>query len=234
MSNTNNNKADVNILDLVFYLLSKWPWFLLSILICGGVAWYKYATAPLVYFGQATVIIKDPSNKTASAGLDRYDNLINKVNVANEILQFRSKKLMSEVVSRLEANVSYSYRNGLRSIELYTQSPIKASFPEATATTRNTFTVSLAEGKKILFSKVAGVPEEYTLEATMGDTVQLPSGEEIVLPGDVEFAHKVCIRDLKAGEPVIKYGEEIGYMLVDVKQGTWIHNHNMGCDRGKK
>ena len=154
MSNTNNNKADVNILDLVFYLLSKWPWFLLSILICGGVAWYKYATAPLVYFGQATVIIKDPSNKTASAGLDRYDNLINKVNVANEILQFRSKKLMSEVVSRLDANVSYSYRNGLRSIELYTQSPIKVSFPEATATTRNTFTVSLAEGKKILISKV--------------------------------------------------------------------------------
>ena len=71
-------------------------------------------------------------------------------------------------------------------------------------------------------------------DAEKGDTVQLPSGEEVTLLEDVEFAHKVCIRDLKAGEPVIKYGEEIGYMLVDVKQGTWIHNHNMGCDRGKK
>ena len=51
---------------------------------------------------------------------------------------------------------------------------------------------------------------------------------------DVEFAHKVCIKDLKAGDPVIKYGEEIGYMLADAPKGTWIHNHNMGCDRGKK
>ena len=53
-------------------------------------------------------------------------------------------------------------------------------------------------------------------------------------PENVEFAHKVLIRDLKAGDPVIKYGEEIGYMLVDAPKGTWIHNHNMGCDRGKR
>ena len=118
----------MNVLDLFFYLLSKWPWFLLSILLCGGFAWYQYAKAPFVYFGQATVIIKDPSNKTSSAGLDRYDNLINKVNVANEILQFRSKKLMSEVVSRLDANVSYTHTDGLRDIELYSQSPVKVSF----------------------------------------------------------------------------------------------------------
>ena len=71
-------------------------------------------------------------------------------------------------------------------------------------------------------------------DAEKGDTVRLPSGEEITLLEDVEFAHKVCIKDLTTREPVIKYGEEIGYMLIDVKKGTWIHNHNMGCDRGKK
>ena len=71
-------------------------------------------------------------------------------------------------------------------------------------------------------------------DAQKGDTVQLASGQEIVLLEDIEFAHKVCIRDMKAGEPVIKYGEEIGYMLMDVKRGSWIHNHNRGCDRGRK
>ena len=115
MSNTNNkNESGINLLDLFFYLLSKWPWFVLSILICGGYAWYKYAKAPNVYFGQATVIIKDPSNNTSSAVLDRYENLINKVNVANELLQFRSKKLMTEVVTRLDANVSYVYEDHYR------------------------------------------------------------------------------------------------------------------------
>ena len=71
-------------------------------------------------------------------------------------------------------------------------------------------------------------------DAYKGDTVETPQGETIVLLEDIEFAHKVLIKDLKKGDPVIKYGEEIGYMLVDAPKGTWIHNHNMGCDRGKK
>ena len=177
MSNTNNKtESGINILDLFFYLLSKWPGFVLSILICCGAAWYKYASAPLVYFGQATVIIKDPSNKTSSAGLDRYDNLINKVNVANELLQFRSKKLMTEVVSRLDANVSYSYTDGFRVMELYTQSPLKVTFPDATPTTHMSFAVTPVGGSKLLFSKIQGVAAEYTVEACFGDTVQMPMG----------------------------------------------------------
>lgn len=67
-----------------------------------------------------------------------------------------------------------------------------------------------------------------------GDTVQPPGTAAVTLLEDVEFAHKVCIRDLHTGDPVIKYGEEIGFMLRDAPCGTWIHNHNMGCDRGKK
>ena len=67
-----------------------------------------------------------------------------------------------------------------------------------------------------------------------GDTVKTPDGQEITLLEDIEFAHKVLIKPLKKGEPVIKYGEEIGYMLVDAEPGTWIHNHIMGCDRGAK
>ena len=71
-------------------------------------------------------------------------------------------------------------------------------------------------------------------DAKKGDTVRPPDGAEVTLLADIEFAHKVCIKDLKKGDPVYKYGEEIGYMLTDAPKGTWIHNHNMGCDRGKK
>jgi uncharacterized protein involved in exopolysaccharide biosynthesis len=102
-NSSNKNDQGLNIVDLFMYLASQWKWFLLSILICGGIAWYNYARAPLVYFRSATVIIKDPSNKASTSGLDRFDNFINKVNVANEILQFRSKKLMREVVQRVHA-----------------------------------------------------------------------------------------------------------------------------------
>ena len=128
--NTSNNKNDqgVNIIDLLVYFASRWKWFLVSVIVFGGLAWLHYARSPRVYFRSATVIIKDPSNKTSTAGLDRYDNFINKVNVANEILQFRSKRLMREVVLRVHADVSYRCKDGLHYDELYTQAPVSVSF----------------------------------------------------------------------------------------------------------
>ena len=129
----NNKKSDsINILDLLMYLISKWKWFLVSVVVCVGAAWLVYSGKPFVYFTSSTVIIKDPSNKTSSAGLDRYDNFINRVNVANEILQFQSKKLITEVVQRVRADVSYKVKDHLRYRELYTQSPVAVSFPDAT------------------------------------------------------------------------------------------------------
>lgn len=68
---------------------------------------------------------------------------------------------------------------------------------------------------------------------TKGDRVFV-SGEEIVLLEDVEFAHKLLIADSTRNAPVIKYGVNIGYMKADAPKGTWIHGHNMGCDRGKQ
>jgi len=69
-------------------------------------------------------------------------------------------------------------------------------------------------------------------DSKKGDVIKTAQGD-ITLLEDVEFAHKVCVKNLKKGDPVIKYREEIGYMLADAPAGTWIHNHNMGCDRGK-
>ena len=68
--------------------------------------------------------------------------------------------------------------------------------------------------------------------AVQGDTVESSDGE-IILLQDVEFAHKVAVLDHKKGQCVYKYGHEIGYMAVPAPQGTWIHNHNMLCDRGR-
>lgn len=70
-------------------------------------------------------------------------------------------------------------------------------------------------------------------DAHKGDFI-IDNQERIVLLEDVEFAHKVALHNIGKNEVVIKYGEEIGYALCDIKSGEWIHHHNMGCDRGKK
>ncbi len=69
-------------------------------------------------------------------------------------------------------------------------------------------------------------------DSRKGDVIRTARGE-VTLLEDVAFAHKVAVTPLKRNDPVIKYREQIGYMLSDAPVGTWIHNHNMGCDRGK-
>jgi len=69
-------------------------------------------------------------------------------------------------------------------------------------------------------------------KADAQDSIEV-SGAEIKLTQAIDFGHKAAIQDLKAEDPVYKYGEEIGYMLVNISKGGWIHNHNMGCRRGK-
>ena len=109
-----NPEQGVNIADLFYYLLSKWKWFVLSVIVFGTIGWYRYATATEIYFSTATVVIKDPSNKTVSAGLDRFDSYINKVNVANEILLFRSIGIIEDVVQRQHLDIDYTMKDGLR------------------------------------------------------------------------------------------------------------------------
>lgn len=180
--NASNNKNDqgVNIIDLLVYFASRWKWFLVSVIVFGGLAWLHYARSPRVYFRSATVIIKDPSNKTSTAGLDRYDNFINKVNVANEILQFRSKRLMREVVLRVHADVSYRCKDGLHYDELYTQAPVSVSFHDMLPEQSMSLTVMPADSVSVMVSGLDGEGEPRRVR--LNDTVSVAQGSLVVSP----------------------------------------------------
>lgn len=51
----------------------------------------------------------------------------------------------------------------------------------------------------------------------------------VALLGDekIPSGHKFALRDIKAGEFVIKYGEIIGRATSDIKAGEWVHTHNL-------
>ena len=124
----NTRNEQINLVDLFFYLLNHWYWFLICAAIALGYAWYKYSKSPLVYKSNVTVVIKDPSNTTRSVRMDSYSNIINSVDMTNEMLQLRSKSMMEEVVRSLDADVNYQVHERLRSIELYRNSPVRIFF----------------------------------------------------------------------------------------------------------
>jgi (2R)-sulfolactate sulfo-lyase subunit alpha len=48
---------------------------------------------------------------------------------------------------------------------------------------------------------------------------------------DVPIGHKVALKDLKSGETVWKYGEDIGITTANVGEGEHLHVHNMKTKR---
>jgi len=48
---------------------------------------------------------------------------------------------------------------------------------------------------------------------------------------DIPIGHKVALSDLKAGDTVFKYGEDIGKMVGDAAKGQHVHTHNCKTKR---
>lgn len=48
---------------------------------------------------------------------------------------------------------------------------------------------------------------------------------------DIPIGHKVAVKDLKKGDTIIKYGEDIGRMIADAKKGDHVHVHNLKTKR---
>ncbi|MEM1264860.1 MAG: UxaA family hydrolase [Pseudomonadota bacterium] len=48
---------------------------------------------------------------------------------------------------------------------------------------------------------------------------------------DVPIGHKVALTPLKAGDTVVKYGEDIGRMIGDAEEGGHVHVHNLKTKR---
>ena len=51
--------------------------------------------------------------------------------------------------------------------------------------------------------------------------------DEVTPLSDIPMGHKVALRDIKKGEPVIKYGFPIGEATEDIPKGGHVHSHNL-------
>ncbi len=53
----------------------------------------------------------------------------------------------------------------------------------------------------------------------------------MVSNADIPIGHKVALSDLKTGDTVYKYGEDIGKMVGDAAKGEHVHTHNCKTKR---
>ncbi|MBR1678261.1 MAG: chromosome partitioning protein ParA, partial [Bacteroidales bacterium] len=175
----NSRNEQINLVDLFFFLLNHWYWFLICIALAVGYTYFRYSKSRLLYQGNVTVIIKDPSNSTRSVRMDNYSNIINTVSMTNEMLQLRSKSMMSEVVRSLDADVNYLEHVKLRDIELYRNSPVRMFFSRDEGEDPGTFSIKVTplDAKTLRIEGAAGVQT-----VALDDTVSLGQGKVVFQP----------------------------------------------------
>lgn len=69
-----------------------------------------------------------------------------------------------------------------------------------------------------------------TEQVAEGSQVVYRAGEEevsVLALNNIPKYHKVAVREVKKGAPVIKYGEVIGYALCDIHVGEHVHVQNV-------
>jgi (2R)-sulfolactate sulfo-lyase subunit alpha len=68
-------------------------------------------------------------------------------------------------------------------------------------------------------------------QAVKGEFLAGGSLPQITASENIPLGHKIALRDFKAGETVIKYGEDIGKVVADIRRGEHVHVHNLKTKR---
>jgi len=200
MSNNQDNQQWIeessdqifSLVDLLHVVISNWKWFVISIVICCGIAIFYLKSTPPIYTRAASVLIKDDSKGGAiseSAAFEELSMFNVKRNVDNEILVFKSQRLMRETIKKLNIDISYTVKQGLRTIELYTQSPVFLSFPETDEIESFSFSAKPLSQNEIELSDFRVISEfgdeqkiNKTVKALLNDTIESPVGRLVVVP----------------------------------------------------
>lgn len=167
----------------------KW-WYVVCVTIClFAVAFHIYRT-PDTYLRTAQIII-DESNQDATmrsigALVPGALNMNINASLANEIQALQSPDIMQAVVERLSLETRYVEHQVLRSVELYTDSPIDMRLVSDNPQSYFAFTVENLGDRKLKLSEFLlgplGEVVEETVECMLGDTIQTPVGNIVIYP----------------------------------------------------
>lgn len=174
-----DTSQDISFFEFIELLLSQWRWVLASLVITLGYAIvYLQKTAP-VYNRTATVLITNDYVKSTESVLDEkdYNYIQQSHNVENEILFFKSNRIMPEVTQKLNLDISYSESGLFRDTELYNKTPIKVRFLDADPSAEFQFKLTPINRNEAIFSLPDS--EEDMRQINFNDTVQTPIGRMV-------------------------------------------------------
>ena len=177
----------INLHDIIRMVVVNWYWFVLSVLVCIGAAYYYLAKTPKIYNRTATILVKD-TRKGGDIDLSAFSDLAGfqtQRSVDNEVFVLHSRRLMTEVVRRLDLTVNYSIDERLRDKDLYGQVPIDVTFINDNDNQNLSLSVTPVGDGQIQLTEfhdgfVTKQESRSVITAQYGDTIPTPVGQIVV------------------------------------------------------
>lgn len=227
MQDNENFKAEtqqngLNLKNLLYAVLSRWYWFVISLFIFGALGIYQIKKTEPVYTSSAQLLLKDDNNSggDVSGAFSDMGLLKTNTNIKNEILTIKSSPTISEVVKRLNLMVNYTIPGRLYNPTIYGSSlPVSITFNDITddnvasltATLHKDGSLSLsdfspadeANGAKTI--KVSSIHKIQTIQSPIGKLTIAPNASYAPPAGGLEDDMVIYVSKQSIGSATGKY-----------------------------
>lgn len=186
------SKADdsIRIQDIGYLCLSKWYWFVISLIVCIGIAGLYLLKTPLVYTRTASLLIKQESKGQSLSGdvgtsFSDLGLFQSNTNVNNELVSLQSPAVMYDVVKRLHLEVDYATDGSFYPQVRYGQNlPLTVSFAGLADNETAALTVEPAQSKGLKLTAFVHNGEKVDGEVigALNDSLVTPIGKVVIRP----------------------------------------------------
>ncbi len=184
-----NPTQSINIAELFRATLRRWPWIVISVAICVGLALFYVLRAQPVYERSSSMIISDDTQgNSISSDLSAFADMgfvQTSSNINDEINLLKSPDVMNEVIKRLDLMMNY-YVPGTfhRSVVYGTNQPVRVDMPSLLDEDGASMTVEINSDGYYTLSELRNAEGELDFEqkspAPLDSAVATPLGSVIV------------------------------------------------------
>lgn len=128
-------KSFFNFQKLLTTYLLNWKWFVLSLIICLGIAAIKLRYATPIYQSHAKLLVKAEDNSSGRGrgiqGMTNLGIMSNSAGLDNEMEILRSRTLAADAIRDLKLYVTYTAEGRLKDVDMYRSQPISVDLDSA-------------------------------------------------------------------------------------------------------
>lgn len=206
--------VSVSFLDLLSILLKNWYWVLISVVVCGTIGVFYVKKQSNIYQRFASILVKGQSDKNlaiselaAFSGVRSSSLSMTSRAVENEMIVMRTEALVEETVKRLNLDINYLVKNGLRKDNVYKNTPITITFIDGDPNESVRLKVVHKDAENFVIENLGGSAgkQVYSISGRYGQEVNSPVGKLLVEKtpffslfrknGGIVYVSKVKLRD---------------------------------------